>query len=199
MKKIFLFFIATAIVYSTQAQKLDLEKVTFKEDYKTLTAGHQRIADHDIVTTLPEYGVTDVTGYSFGPVKVQGGDSSVEFLLNNEKDRKPVGMVIRFETNESAKAAYNYILKHYPKLTRILQKAPKQQPGRVIPSPAGYLWTDIRPGVSMIVSTFHSIEDDKPLDDLTLIILQDDVKIKYPTANKTALNKALATYTIKEQ
>lgn len=205
MKNILLFCAMIMMGYACHAQadarvNLDLEKLTFKENPKTLIQGRSRSADRlEPLSTLPAYSVYDTKGYTFGPVKLDG-ESQTQFILNSVEEKKIVGLVIWFDTEVSSKAINTYIFNKYRAKPVVLEKQIQERDRQNKPYLTGsaYLWRNVRPGVSMILSKdYGTVVNGRRVEKAQLIFIDNSVKGSYQGSYKTVLDRMIATYTTK--
>ncbi|QJD96558.1 hypothetical protein HH214_12055 [Mucilaginibacter robiniae] len=196
MRKILIIMVASFMSYSCTAQeKVDLEKLTFKEDPRVLVKNRKKSADRtEPLTSLPAYTTYDIAGYNFGPVALTE-DCFVSYLLNSVEDKKLVGLIIGFETDATSKAINKYIFSHYSKpvvLEPEVQK--KDRNNKLYPSSSAYLWRNVKPGLSLLLSKSHPIENGKLVENTNVVLINNMVKPSYETNFKTVLDRVIKTY-----
>jgi len=205
MKKTGILWAAALLIYhSSSAQvkptvNLDLEKLTFKEDPKMLTQNRRKSADPvEPLSTLPAYTVYDARGYTFGPVRLET-DCYAQFLLNSVTEKKIVGLVIGFETEATSKAINRYIFQKYRAKPIVLEREVPQRNKSNQPtlSSSAYLWTNVRPGVSMILAKgYNQVVNGKTIETSELVFIENSAKSTRPGAPKLVLDCMKATYRV---
>jgi len=196
MRKILIILITSFMTYSCTAQvKLDLEKVTFKEDPRVLVKNHKKSADRsEPLTSLPAYTTYDINGFNFGPVALTE-HCFVSFLLNSIEEKKLVGLIIGFESDASSKSINKYIFKHYGKPVVLQPETRKMgRNNKPYPSSSAYLWRDVKPGISFLLSKSYVVEDGKRVENTDLVLIDNKIKPSYETNYKTVLDRVIATY-----
>lgn len=184
---------------TAQDNKIDLEKLTFKEDVRALIKTRKKSADRvEPLTSLPAYSVYDTKGFYFGPVAFTG-DGYVSFILNSVEDKKLVGLLVIFQNDANSKAVNDYIFKHYGK-PEVLQKEVQKKDSKNKPylSPSAYLWRNVKSGISMLVSNDYMYENGKAVKHTTVAFINNTVKPAYETNFKTVLDRVIKTFTSKE-
>lgn len=197
MKRLLIFLCSAFMGYScTAQQKVDLEKLTFKEDPREIVKDHKKSADRtEPLTSLPAYTTYDIAGYNFGPVSLTE-HCFVSFLLNSIEEKKLVGLIVGFETVAESKAIYKYIFQRYGKPVT-LQRETQERDSHNKPYPSGsaFLWRNIRPGVSLLLSKDYVFKNNKPIESTDLVLINNDAKPAYETNFKTVLDRVIKTYT----
>ncbi|WP_345954324.1 hypothetical protein [Mucilaginibacter sp. PAMB04168] len=195
--KLLLFLFLASVEFSCFAQaKLDLEKLTFKEDPRILVKNHKKSADPtEPLTSLPAYTTYDIAGYHFGPANLTE-HCFVSFLLNSIKEKKLVGVIIGFETDAASKAINKYVFAKYGKpvvLEAETQKKDKNKKPYL--SGSAYMWKNIKPQITLFLSKTYMVEDGKPVENTDLVLINNNVKPSYETNFKTVLDRVIKTYT----
>jgi hypothetical protein len=191
-----LFILALFVTHASSAQvKLDLEKLTFNEDPRELAKGRRKTADSlEPLSTLPAYTVYGIDVYHFGPVMLEE-DCYTQLLLNSIKEKKLVGVVIGFETTATSKAIHKYVFSKYPKPVVLEQETVKRNnKNKPYLSPSAYLWRNIRPGITMLMSKGFHTENGVPVETTDLVLIQNNAKPAYQTGFKTVLDRIIKTY-----
>jgi len=197
MKRLLIFLCAAFMGYSCKAQqKLDLEKLTFKEDSRAILKDRKKSADPtEGFTSLPAYSTDDVSGFSFGSVSLTE-HCSTSFLLNSIEEKKMVGLLINFKDTPESNAIYKYVFQRYGKPVTLQHETQKiDSHNKSYPSSSAFLWRNIRPGVSMILGKGYVFKQDKPVALIELILINNDAKPSYQTNFKTVLDRLIKTYT----
>ncbi len=197
MKRVVLFLLTAFMVYTCAAQqKADLEKLTFKEDPRIVVKDRRKSADRsEPLTSLPAYTTYDIAGYNFGPVALTE-HCFVAFLLNSIEEKKLVGLLIGFQTEAASKAINKYIFQQYGKPIVLEQeKQLRDKNNKPYPGSSAYLWKNIRPGVSLLLSKGYVFENNLPVESTNLVLINNDTKPAYETNFKTVLDRVIKTYT----
>ena len=197
MKNINLFIVAAYIALSSCGKKsVDLENVSLKEDATTLVGDRKSKVDKlEMLTGLPGYLVEEVEGYSFGGVEVPKG-GSVEFLLTTIAEKKLAGMDINYKTDTTAKLVSTYLFKKYgkPKQLQNIERA-YDSADNAYRSSAAYLWSNVKPGVSMVLLNKNEEINKQPWHTSEIIILRNDVTPASPLNASTSLDRVIQNYT----
>jgi hypothetical protein len=200
MKIIILLTLSVCVALSACTNhSLNLEEVTLKEDVNALIKDHKASLDKlEMATALPGYLTTDVTGYHWGTVDVPSG-SSVEFLFNSLTGKKLAGMDINFKTDTSSKIITAYLLKKYGKPT-IIEDVQRvyDSADNAYRSSAAYLWSDVKPGISMVLLNKNEEINKQPWHTSELIILKNDVTPASPLNSSTSLNRIIENHSVLE-
>jgi hypothetical protein len=183
--------------FSCSISGVDLEKITLKEDVTTLVKDRQKSVDKlEMLTGLPGYLLTDIKGYRFGNVEVPDG-GSVEFLFTSLAEKKIAGVDINFKTDTTAKAITAYLFEKYGKPTKIIQKENTvfDSTDNAYRSSAVYLWSNIKPGISMVLFNRNEEINKQPWYTAELIIIWNEVVPASPLNASTSLNRIIQNYT----
>jgi hypothetical protein len=196
MTRVFSVLFLSLMSYACRAQgSVDLEKLTFKENARVLVKNHKKSADRaEPLTSLPAYTTYDIAGYHFGPVALQE-HCFVSFLLNSIEEKKLVGLLIGFETDASSKAINKYVFARYGKpvvLEQEIVKTDRNQ--KPYPSSSAYLWKNIKPGISFLLSKSYVVENGKRVENTDVVLIANDVKPSYQTNFATVLARIIKTY-----
>ena len=177
------------------AAQVNLENLTFKEDPRVLVNNHKKSADRtEPLTSLPAYTTYDIAGYHFGPVPLTE-HCFVSFLLNSVAEKKLVGLIIGFQTDASSKSINKYVFKRYGKPVVIEQEVwRKGRNNKPYPSSSAYLWKNVKPGISLLLSKIHLVEDGKQVENTDLVFIDNQVKPSYQTNFATVLDRVIKTY-----
>lgn len=207
MKRIMLSALLAVGVTATRAQnKFDLQKPTYGVDIRaTYLKGKQKQGDPaEIMTSLPAYSTYDVEGFTYGPVAFTHGSdlgnsdteaSNIAFLIRSAQERVLVGMIITINKTAEAKKLAAYINQKYGKSIVLAQPPKPNRKGETL-GIASYLWKNIQPGVSLILSDEFSLKDNKPARSTTLYVIQNDVKTNPNLPGfKTVLDKLIRSTT----
>ncbi|MDN5287971.1 MAG: hypothetical protein JWR38_4245 [Mucilaginibacter sp.] len=197
MTRLVIFLLTAFMGYSCNAQeKVDLEKLTFKEDPRVIVKNHKKSADRtEPLTSLPAYTTYDIAGYNFGPVALTE-HCFVSFLLNSIEEKKLVGLIVGFKTIPESKAIYKYIFQKYGKPVTLQRETQERDShNKPYPSSSAFLWRNIRPGVSLLLSKSYVFEEGKPVESTDLVLINNDAKPSYETNFKTVLDRVIKTYT----
>ncbi|WP_157544030.1 hypothetical protein [Mucilaginibacter paludis] len=197
MKRLLIFLLTAFMGYSCSAQqKVDLEKLTFKEDPRVIVKDRKKSADRtEPLTSLPAYTTYDIEGYSFGPVSLTE-HCFVAFLLNSIEEKKLVGLIIGFETTAESEAIYKYVSQRYGKSVVLQKEAQlKDSHNKPYQGSSAFLWRNIQPGKSLLLSSIYEFVDGKPIKHTDLVLINNDQKPAYETNFKTVLDRVIKTYT----
>jgi len=197
MRRILIILLTVVTGYTCMAQeKVDLEKLTFKEDPHVILKNHKRTADPvEPLTTLPAYTTYDMAGFSFGPVALTE-HCYVAFILNSIAEKKQVGLLVGFETAPESKAINKYIFQKYGKPVIIAaEKQLTDKNNKPYPGSSAYMWRNVRPGVTMVLSKSYVSENGKQTENTELVLINNDAKPSYVSSVKTVLDKIIKTYT----
>ncbi len=197
MKRVLMFLLTAFIGYPCMAQqRVDLEKLTFKEDPGGIIKKHKKAADRaEPLTSLPSYTTYEVSEFNFGPIPLTE-HCFVSLLLNSTVEKKMVGLIVGFQTIAESKAINTYIFKHYGKpVTLQTEKQLMDSNNKPYPSGSAYLWRNIRPGVSLVLSKSYEFQNDKLVEGTDLLFINNNAKPAYKTYFKTVLERVIKTYT----
>jgi hypothetical protein len=175
--------------------QVNLENLTFKEDPRVLVKNHKKSADEtEPLTSLPAYTTYDIAGYQFGPVTLTE-HCFVSFLLNSIAEKKLVGLIIGFETDASSKSINKYVFQRYGKPVVIEQEVWRNgKDNKPYPSSSAYLWKNVKPGISLLLSKIYIIEGGKRVENTDLVFIDNHVKPSYQTNFATVLDRIIKTY-----
>lgn len=202
MKIPFLILIMSGFFFVCKSQsRVDLEKLTFNEDVKTLINNKRKSADRaEGYTTLPAYLLFDIDGFNYGPVLFTNGGaagnndqvtSDVSFLLNSIQEKKIVGLIINIEKPDEAKKFNQYINQKYGS-PKTLAGIPQPDKSGLISGFPSYLWKNIHPGISMVVINKYSINNNKQAFSTKVFILKNNAAT-IPKSNQTVLDRVVQT------
>jgi hypothetical protein len=196
MKQLLIIILSAFTGYTCMAQeKVDLEKLTFKDDPHVILKQRKRTADQvEPLTTLPAYTTYDVPGYSFGPVSLTE-HCFVSFILNSIAEKKEVGLLIGFDSAPESKAINKYIFQKYGKPVVIARERQLMDKNKPYPSSSAYMWKNVRPGVTLVLAKSYVFDDNKPVENTNLVLINNDAKPSYESSIKTVLDKIIKTYT----
>jgi hypothetical protein len=196
VKKITLILSIFILLSSCAGNGIDLEKFTLDEEVSTLLTDKEKKADQlEQLTGLPGYLVSDVKDYKFGPVDVPNG-SSVELLVKSLNEKELAGIDVSFKTDTSSKIISSYLFKKYGK-PKTLQNEQRvyDSSDNAYRSSEAYLWSNIKPGISMVLLNKNEEINKQPWHTSELIILKNDVTPASPLNNSTSLNRVIQNYT----
>jgi hypothetical protein len=199
----------------TSQNRIDLEKLTYKENVMNLLRGKDKIADtaliknmsnqqvtvrkvtletDNVFTNLPQYRTYAIKFFRYGDFEFSNEDlendylmGSVSAIVASPTDQKLVGLVIDLRNTEDAKKFDDHINDLYGKPT-VVEPEPKPNKDGITMGDAAYVWRNIRPGFSLVMDNNYSTVNGKQSMETTVYILNNDAKT---TDGKTALERIL--------
>lgn len=174
-------------------KKTDLEAFTLNENVNDLTKDRNAKFDElEMLTAFPGYLVEDTKGIRFGTVELYN-IGNVEYLMTSRTDKKLAGMIIMFNTDGAVTGINAYLRKKYGKPTKVLEEptsAAQNNHPNAGQSGGSYLWSNVKPGISMVL--MNIIADTKSS---RLVILRNDATPPSPLNASTALDRVIQNYT----
>ena len=106
-------------------------------------------------------------------------------------------MDVNFKTDTTAKEISAYLFKKYGKPTQVIQKENTvfDSIDNAYRSSAAYLWSNIKPGISMVLFKRNEEINKQPWHTAELIIIRNEVVPASPLNASTSLNRIIQNYT----
>jgi hypothetical protein len=188
-----LILLSSMIESCSSQNKMDLEKVSFNENIKTVLKGLKKSAElRDLQTTLPAYTIKEVALFKFGNISFAKDDKSksISFYLKDTSSKKIAGLSFQTENASEGSSIKSYIDKKYGQ-SQILHSLSKSQNSKILLGYSSFIWKKMEDSKSMFLTVSYSEENKKQLVKTEVIIIDNTIKDTDPNTDRTVVDRII--------